>query len=234
MSLKVYNITQGEVQDYIKEGTPDLLSGIQFGMYTKLLPIYNGNSAASAITEVTAVKLNASGSELSRTSLATDLIIHDAGTSQYLIDEDKRLSLDECIYLIEFKDANFTFQSEPFLVQNNTDFTSEYQLIYDNFTIKPSSSVAAAQDRMVLSLVDSGIWAKLDLFAYFSIYLSVGLFFAIISVSMGLLLFFSLAAFDVFLKFTLVMFGSMILTFLVLGLPSRILYRYQTKIDAIL
>ena len=60
MSLKVYNITEGEIQDYIKDGTADLLSGIQFGMFTKLLPIYNGNSAASTITEIVAVKLNAS------------------------------------------------------------------------------------------------------------------------------------------------------------------------------
>lgn len=43
-------------------------------------------------------------------------------------------------------------------------FCDEYQVVYDSFTTKPSSSVAAAQNTMVESLVNDGLWAKLDVF----------------------------------------------------------------------
>jgi len=47
-------------------------------------------------------------------------------------------------------------------------FSAEYQAIYDAFTIKPSASVAAAQNDLVESLVDTGVWAKLDTFYVFA------------------------------------------------------------------
>jgi hypothetical protein len=43
-------------------------------------------------------------------------------------------------------------------------FGTEYQAVYDSFTTKPNSSVASAQNTMVESLVNSGVWAKLDVF----------------------------------------------------------------------
>jgi hypothetical protein len=43
-------------------------------------------------------------------------------------------------------------------------FVAEYGTIYDAFTTKPSDSVAAEQNKLVKSLVNSGVWAKLDTF----------------------------------------------------------------------
>lgn len=43
-------------------------------------------------------------------------------------------------------------------------FTTEYQAIYDTFIIKPSAAIASAQNTLVKSLVDSGVWVKLDTF----------------------------------------------------------------------
>jgi hypothetical protein len=43
-------------------------------------------------------------------------------------------------------------------------FCVEYQAVYDEMTNKPSASVAANQDTMVRTLVDSGYWARMDLF----------------------------------------------------------------------
>jgi len=43
-------------------------------------------------------------------------------------------------------------------------FCSEYQSVYDALTTPPSGSIAAAQNTMVKSLVDDGVWTKLDVF----------------------------------------------------------------------
>jgi len=42
-------------------------------------------------------------------------------------------------------------------------FTEEYQAVLDAWTIKPDASVKNAQNTMVKTLVDNGIWSKLDL-----------------------------------------------------------------------
>lgn len=47
-------------------------------------------------------------------------------------------------------------------------FTAEYKSVYDSFTTKPSASVANAQNTMVESLVDSGVWSKFDVFYVFA------------------------------------------------------------------
>jgi len=53
-------------------------------------------------------------------------------------------------------------------------YTSQYQTVYNSFTTKPSASVAAAQNTMVKSLVDNGVWSKLDLFYCFAQEVSSG------------------------------------------------------------
>jgi hypothetical protein len=60
------------------------------------------------------------------------------------------------------------FQPKLFGNKGGVVFTAEYQAIYDAFTTKPSADIAAAQNTMVKSLVDSGVWAKLDLFYVFA------------------------------------------------------------------
>ena len=47
-------------------------------------------------------------------------------------------------------------------------FSAEYQAVYNSFTTKPSASVAAAQDAMVIALVAAGVWAKMDVFYLFA------------------------------------------------------------------
>lgn len=52
--------------------------------------------------------------------------------------------------------------------QGGGGFSSAYQAVYDSMTTKPSASVAAAQDTMVKSLVDGGVWTLLDVFYLFA------------------------------------------------------------------
>ena len=47
-------------------------------------------------------------------------------------------------------------------------FIAEYQAVYNSFTTPPSGPVAAAQNSMVKSLVDNGIWDKFDVFYLFA------------------------------------------------------------------
>lgn len=168
MSLKTYIDTQ--VQDFIKPGAGNLPFGLQGAPLGRLLPIYNAYSSPSAVIEITAVKISSmSGNslgivEISRTSLAIDLIVHDAPTGQYLIDSTKKVAFHNCIYYIEFKNSSTTFVTEPFLATILESFCDEYQAVYDSWTIKPGNTLAAAQNVLVETLVNAGIWAKLDLF----------------------------------------------------------------------
>jgi len=43
-------------------------------------------------------------------------------------------------------------------------YCPEYQTVYDSLTTKPSAAIAAAQNTLVSTLVDAGIWAKFDIF----------------------------------------------------------------------
>lgn len=47
-------------------------------------------------------------------------------------------------------------------------YCTQYQTVYDAFTSKPDASVAAAQNTMVKTLVDGGVWDKFDLFYCFA------------------------------------------------------------------
>ena len=47
-------------------------------------------------------------------------------------------------------------------------FCAEYQDIYNSFVTKPSDSIAIAQNKIVWSLVNAGVWTKLDIFYLFA------------------------------------------------------------------
>lgn len=49
-----------------------------------------------------------------------------------------------------------------------TTYITEYQNVYDTFTINPDATNRALQNTMVKTLVDGGVWAKFDLFYLFS------------------------------------------------------------------
>lgn len=49
-----------------------------------------------------------------------------------------------------------------------SSYCTQYQAVYDALTTKPSSSIANAQNTFVQTLVDSGIWAKLDVLYVFA------------------------------------------------------------------
>jgi len=53
-------------------------------------------------------------------------------------------------------------------------FVTEYQTVYDSFTTKPSTAIAAAQNTMVESLVSSGVWAKRDIIYLFAQEINTG------------------------------------------------------------
>jgi hypothetical protein len=63
-----------------------------------------------------------------------------------------------------------TANGTPFYLQTLglSGFSAQYQAVYDSFTTPPSESVALAQNTMVQSLVDSGVWTKLDIFYLFA------------------------------------------------------------------
>ncbi len=43
---------------------------------------------------------------------------------------------------------------------------SQYITVYSAMTNKPTGYVSAAQNRLVMRLVDAGIWSRLDAFIY--------------------------------------------------------------------
>ena len=80
--------------------------------------------------------------------------------------------LTDCINNLSAKDiirsVAKTANGVPFYLQTvGGGFCSEYQRIYDDLAgsgTPPGDAVAAAQNTMVCTLVDAGIWAKLDTF----------------------------------------------------------------------
>ena len=124
MSLKTY--IDGQTKDFLKQGTGDLLFGLENAPTYKLLPIYEAFESGSIVnpTEITAVKISKDSSyykliELDRIVLATDLIYFDSPTNQYLVDETKILTtyLENGIYYLEFKNGINIFETEAFLVK---------------------------------------------------------------------------------------------------------------------
>lgn len=117
MSLQTF--IGDEIQDHLKEGSGNLLFGIQLAPKNKMLQIHGANWASNdTITSVEAVMIGSNKREISRITLATSLIIYD--TDKYITDvaESYAEDLDLCIYYIEFENATTTFKTEPFLVQN--------------------------------------------------------------------------------------------------------------------
>lgn len=54
----------------------------------------------------------------------------------------------------------YTMELSGSITTNN--YVTAYQTVYNSFTTPPSSSVAAAQNTMVSSLVDAGLWSIID------------------------------------------------------------------------
>lgn len=119
MAVKTYIFP--EIQDFMKIGTGNLRFGEQQAATYKLPVIYEAYAKGSTAspTSITAVKIKTDKTEISRTSLATDLIIYDAATDQYLTDQSKLLAslLDNCIYFIEFENGFNLYKTDAFLVQ---------------------------------------------------------------------------------------------------------------------
>lgn len=122
MSLKVY-LSSYQLQDYKKEGSGDLLVGLQGNSNTRLSNIYSAYwDTNDTVTEINAIKLDDLGNEIDSKSLSNDLIFYDTNTKQYLTDFTKSYELDLCIYYITFSNGIQTFNTEPFEVFNDADF----------------------------------------------------------------------------------------------------------------
>lgn len=121
MSLETY--IDGQVQAFRKQGTADILLGLQNSTTFKLLPIFKAYESGStaAPTEITAVQISKvyPFAELARVVLPTDVIKFDSGTNQYIIDNTKTIEglLNETIYYLEFKNGFNVFETGAFLVK---------------------------------------------------------------------------------------------------------------------
>ena len=47
-------------------------------------------------------------------------------------------------------------------------YSAEYKAVYDSYSVKPSIQVAVAQDTLVKTLVNGGVWSKLDVLQIFA------------------------------------------------------------------
>ena len=153
MSLKTY--IDGQTKDFLKQGTGDLLFGLENAPTYKLLPIYEAFESGSIVnpTEITAVKISKDSSyykliELDRIVLATDLIYFDSPTNQYLVDETKILTtyLENGIYYLEFKNGINIFETEAFLVQAMT-----MPITTDN-TLKSADNTVYSTDNTIYTI----------------------------------------------------------------------------------
>jgi len=125
MSLKVSKNTV--TQDYQKDGTGWPLFGLQQSTYDTLLPVYGAYSDNRSITEVNLIKLGINKEVLSIEGLETSLFSWSNG--QYITNESEVLELSKCIYKVEFKNGFDIYETEPFLVYNETDTPPEPPVI---------------------------------------------------------------------------------------------------------
>lgn len=143
MALKT--VISPDEQGFKKTSVGNLLFGAQIGHTFKLLAISEAVAGFSAgsITSIVAVKINSRGNEISRTSLATNLISFNVETNEYLTVSSKHLSteLDECLYFIEFTNGSDLYLTDYFLVQKMTvEFTADTGLITADSSIKNNVS----------------------------------------------------------------------------------------------
>jgi len=63
---------------------------------------------------------------------------------------------------------NTTIETYMFNIGAGVQYIPEYQAIYDSFSTKPDASIALAQNRLVRTLRDEGLWDRMDLFYVFA------------------------------------------------------------------
>lgn len=141
MSLKTYISPQ--IQDFKKQGSPDLLFGLQIARPYVLLSIHDAlnSNNSNSITVLKAIKLDANGTEIDSVLLASDLIIFD--TDQYIIDTSKILAtnLGSGIYFLQFLNGYTEYKTEPFLVK-----IWDYDLSADNILITTDNTLIKADN----------------------------------------------------------------------------------------
>ena len=127
MSLKSY--ISPKIQDYKKNGSGDILFGIQSLKPYVLLPIYEAYNSfnSNPITELKAIELDNTGKEINEVVLANNLIVFNAG--QYLIDSSKIITpiLNYGIYYLQFNNGFSGYKTDPFIIKKQ-----DYLLTFDN------------------------------------------------------------------------------------------------------
>jgi len=63
---------------------------------------------------------------------------------------------------------NNIVETYMFNIGKNVQYIPEYRVIYDSFSTKPTDEIALAQNRLVRTLRDAGLWTKMDLFYMFA------------------------------------------------------------------
>ena len=146
MSLKIY--INEEEQDFRKEYNNNILLDIQVSRTFALLPI-SGASYSGSLTSATSVKLikiqlDSPFSIIEEITLPNSVITYSNGQFKVDQDVDIGVSLDECVYYLEFENGENKYKSEAFLVQviNN-------QLSADNnFWTADSTLITADQTNL--------------------------------------------------------------------------------------
>jgi len=77
------------------------------------------------------------------------------------------INLAHVVEMGYWNDDGFWVDTSPWL-DDTYDLIEEYRTVYNSMTTKPSESVTLAQNTLVESLVNAGVWDKLDVFYNFA------------------------------------------------------------------
>lgn len=148
MSLKIY--INEEKQAYLKQGNNNILAGIQVSPTYKLLPIkdavYSGSLTSATSVKLVKIERNTPFNVISETTLSNSVITYSGG--QFKIDQtvDIGISLDKCIYYLEFENGENKYTSEVFLVQEISAKLSADNL----FWTADSTLITADQTNLII------------------------------------------------------------------------------------
>jgi hypothetical protein len=146
MSLKIY--INEENQAFRKEGNNDALFGIQLGFTFKLPPIhgavYSGSNTSATSVKLVQIKKDPPFEVEKETTLSNSVIKYENG--EFKIDQDVLIgvTLEKCIYYLEFQNGENTYKSENFIVQES----NQNLLASNNFWLASSTNILASQTNL--------------------------------------------------------------------------------------
>lgn len=116
--IKTY--INSERQAHLKKGNNDILFGIQISK-TFMIPqikdaVYTGSNTSATSVKLVKISNKKPYNTISETTLSNNVITYSDG--EFKINYDNlSISLDQCIYYLEFENGENIYKTEPFLVQ---------------------------------------------------------------------------------------------------------------------